>query len=107
MIANKTKLSNIELQIQVKLLLIHFLFLIIALFIAFALVPFDQVYFDNQPVEQVKQYYQDALEFKSSKAWKIVFTWFLGLSCGRLMVKALKDNTNTTKPANMKKDSDL
>ncbi len=90
-----------------KLLLIHIIFLIIALLIAFVLFPLDQVYFDHQPVEKVKQYYQDAFAFESSKAWKIVFTWFLGLSCGRLMVRALNNNKNTTKPANIKKGSDL
>lgn len=80
-----------------KFILLHVLFLAIALFIAFALIPFDHWYFDNVPSEDIKQYYQNAFSFKSDNAWKIVFTWFLGLSCGRLIIRALSKNTQTTK----------
>lgn len=80
-----------------KVLLLHILFLTIALLIAFAFIPFEQMYFDKVPVEEIKQYYQDAFAFKSGKAWKIVFTWFLGLTCGRLMLRALSGNSQTTK----------
>lgn len=80
-----------------KALQLHILFLAIALFVAFAFIPFDHLYFDKIPVEEIKQYYQDALAFKSGKAWKIVFTWFLALTCGRLMLKALSSNSQTTK----------
>ncbi len=71
---------------------IHVIFLVIALLIAFALIPIEQFYFGQYPAEEIKQYYRDAFSFESGKAWKIVFTWFLGLSCGRLMLRALARN---------------
>jgi len=77
---------------MLRLIKIHILFLAIAMLIAFAMVPLDQMYFDHLPAEEVKQYYRDAFSFESGKAWKLVFTWFLGLSCGRLMLKALASN---------------
>ena len=83
-----------------KILLVHILFLAIGLFVAFVFIPFDQMYFDHHPAEEIKQYYQDAFTFKSGKAWKIVFTWLLGLTCGRLMLRALRNNTQTTKSNN-------
>ena len=89
-----------------KLILLHILFLIIAALIAFALVPLDLLYFEKVPVEEVKQYFTDAFSFKSMKAWKIVFTWFLGLSCGRLIVRALNNNKYTTKPEIIRDDKD-
>ena len=60
-----------------------------ALVIAFILVPIDLMYFEKVPTEEINNYYQSAITLELSKAWKIVFTWFLGLSCGRLMIKAL------------------
>ena len=89
-----------------KLILLHIIFLIIALLIAFALVPLDLLYFEKVPVEEVKQYFLDAFSFNSMKAWKIVFTWFLGLSCGRLIVRALNNNKYTTKPEIIRDDKD-
>lgn len=80
-----------------RLVLLHVLFLAIALLIAFALIPFDRLYFNNVPSEEIERYYQDALSFKSLDAWKKVFTWFLGLTCGRLILRALSKNTQTTK----------
>jgi|GEM_PF-3253379 len=80
-----------------RILLLHVLFLTIALLIAFALIPLDKLYFGKIPTEEITQYYQDALAFKFDEAWKKVFTWFLGLSCGRLILKALSKNTQTTK----------
>lgn len=74
---------------MLRLLKIHFIFLIVALVIAFVLVPVDLMYFNKVPTEEINHYYQSALTLEKSKAWKIVFTWFLGLSCGRLMLKAL------------------
>ena len=72
-----------------RLILIHIILLLVALFISFALVPLDRMYFRNIPAAEITQYYENALAFKSGEAWKIFFTWFLGLSCGRIMVKAL------------------
>ena len=72
-----------------RLILIHIFLFLIALFITFALVPLDRMYFKNIPTAEITQYYENAIAFKSGEAWKIVFTWFLGLSCGRIMVKAL------------------
>lgn len=74
---------------MLRLLKIHFIFLVVALVIAFILVPVDLMYFDKIPTEEINNYYQSAITLEQSKAWKIVFTWFLGLSCGRLMIKAL------------------
>jgi len=71
---------------------IHFIFLVIALLIAFVLIPLEQLYVNNLPVEEVRKYYSDAFSFKSGKAWKLVFTWFLGLTCGRIMLRALAKN---------------
>ncbi len=89
-----------------KFILLHILFLLIAFAIAFALIPLDNYYFDKVPIEEVKQYYQDAISFKSDDAWKIVFTWFLGLTCGRLIVRALNNNKYTTKPEVVRLDDD-
>lgn len=72
-----------------RLLVIHLIFLGVALVIAFALVPADLLYFDKVPDKEVEAYYRDAMELKFSDAWEVVFTWFLGLTCGRLMLKAL------------------
>ncbi len=72
-----------------RLLIIHLIFLGVALIIAFALVPADLWYFDKVPGKEIEVYYQDAMELEFSDAWKTVFTWFLGLTCGRLMLKAL------------------
>lgn len=72
-----------------RLILAHIIFLLVALFIAFGLVPFDRVMFNNVPTVEISEYYENALTFKSGEAWKKVFSWFLGLSCGRLMIKAL------------------
>ena len=80
-----------------RLVLLHVLFLAIALFIALGLIPFDHLYFDKAPIEEIKKYYQDAFAFKSMGVWQIVFTWFLGLTCGRLILRALSKNTQTTK----------
>ena len=74
---------------MLRLIKIHILFLAIAMFIAFALIPLDQMYFDHYSAEDIKKYYRDALSFESGKAWKAVFTWFLGISGGRLMLRAL------------------
>ncbi|MFK7815809.1 MAG: hypothetical protein AB8B92_05685 [Gammaproteobacteria bacterium] len=77
---------------MVRFFTLHIIFLIVALLIAFALVPLEQLYLKDLPVEEVKKYYSDALSFESAKAWKLVFTWFLGLSCGRIMLRALAKN---------------
>jgi hypothetical protein len=74
---------------MIQLIKLHILFLAVAVFIAFALIPLDLMYFEHYPAEDIKKYYRDALSFESGKAWKAVFTWFLGFSCGRLMLRAL------------------
>lgn len=75
---------------MLRLVKLHVLFFMIALLIAFVLIPLDQTYFRQVPLEEVKQYYQGAFNFSSGEAWKKVFTWFLGISCGRLILKALE-----------------
>jgi len=72
-----------------RLIKLHLIFLTIALLIAFLLIPVDQYFFENLSVDDVKKYYREAFNFSSAEAWKKVFTWFLGLTCGRLMLKAL------------------
>jgi len=72
-----------------RLLWIHICLLLVAFFIAFALVPLDRMVFRNIPAIEITNYYESALAFKSGEAWKIFFTWFLGLSCARIMIKAL------------------
>ncbi len=82
---------------------LHVLFLFIALCIAFILLPLDKYYFRHFPAEEISQYYRNAFNFSSGESWQIVFTWFLGLTCGRLIVraingKALSDPDRTAKP---------
>ena len=72
-----------------RLIIIHLIFLGMSLVIAFVLVPTDMLYFEKVQSEEIKAYYQNAKNFEFSDAWKIAFTWFLGLTCGRLMLKAL------------------
>lgn len=72
-----------------KVLKIHLIFLIVALLISFILIPLDQYFFDKSPTEEIKAYIENGITFKSLDAWKKVITWFIGLSCGRLMIKAL------------------
>ena len=72
-----------------RLVWIHLALLLVALFIAFGLVPFDRLVFKNFSSIEVVEYYTDAFSLKNKEAWKIVFTWFLGLTCGRLMLRAL------------------
>ncbi len=72
-----------------RLIKLHIIFLIVALVIAFVLVPADMLYFRKVSAEEVNQYLNGAVAFEDFKAWKILFTWFLGLSCGRLMLRAL------------------
>ena len=74
---------------MLRLVKIHIIFLIVALIIAFALVPIDMLYMRNLPEDELSSYFNGAFNLENTKAWKIVFTWFLGLSCGRLMLRAL------------------
>ena len=71
-----------------RLLIIHCIFLIVALFIAFAVVPADLMYFNKGTDEEISYYYYGAITFKNFKPWGITFTWFLGLTCGRLIFRA-------------------
>ena len=77
-----------------NLIWIHFCLLLIALFISFALVPIDRVYFKNISTIEIIEYYENAFALKSGEAWQTAFTWFLGLACGRIMVKALMSKEN-------------
>ena len=74
---------------MLRLVKIHAIFLVIALFIAFALVPADLWYFDKASDQEISSYYNGAISLENLKAWKIVFIWFLGLTCGRLIIRAL------------------
>ncbi len=72
-----------------RLIKIHLVFLGVSLIIAFLLVPADMLYLNKVQSGEVKAYYQSAKNLEFSDAWKIAFTWFLGLTCGRLILKAL------------------
>lgn len=72
-----------------RLIIIHLVFLVVALLVAFALVPVEKIYFDKVETEWAEKYYRDAITLNDYKAWGTVFTWFLGLSCGRLILRAL------------------
>ena len=72
-----------------RLIIIHLVFLVVALLIAFVLIPMEKIFFDKVAAEWAESYYRDAITFNSYKAWGVVFTWFLGLSCGRLILRAI------------------
>ncbi len=74
---------------MLRLVKIHIIFLIVALIIAFILVPMDMSYLRNLPKEEVNSYLNGAFNLENTRIWKVVFTWFLGLTCGRLMLRAL------------------
>lgn len=74
---------------MLRLVKIHIIFLIVALIIAFALIPIDMMYLRKLPEEELSSYFNGAFNLENTKAWKIFFTWFLGLTCGRLMLRAL------------------
>jgi len=74
-----------------QLVKIHLVLLVVALIITFVLFPVDMLFFDGASNDDVQAYYKNAVTFEKMNAWKIFFTWFLGLTCGRLIVRALKD----------------
>ena len=74
---------------MLRLVKIHIIFLIVALIIAFALIPLDMLYLRKLPEEELSSYFNGAFTLENAKGWKIFFTWFLGLTCGRLMLRAL------------------
>ena len=74
---------------MLRLLKIHLIFLVVALVIAFVLVPLDMSYFREVPDEEISMYFNGAITLEYIKAWKIAFTWFVGLACGRFMIRAL------------------
>ena len=75
---------------MLRLLKIHSIFLVVALVIAFVLVPLDMSYFREATDEEISLYFNGAFTFEYIKAWKIAFTWFIGLICGRLIILALR-----------------
>ena len=79
--------------VMLRLLKIHLIFLVIALAIAFIFVPLDMSYFREATDEEVSLYLNGAFTLEYIKAWKIAFTWFVGLTCGRLMIRALMSNS--------------
>ena len=72
-----------------RLIKIHLVFLGVSLIIAFLLVPADMLFLNKVQTGEIRAYYQSAKNLEFSNAWKIAFTWFLGLTCGRLILKAL------------------
>ena len=71
-----------------RLITVHLVFLVVALFIAFVFIPLERFYFGDVAPGWLENYYRNALTFSSYKAWSSTFTWFLGLTCGRLILKA-------------------
>lgn len=82
---------------------VHLVIIVVALIIAFALFPMEMFFFEDASREQIHNYYNDAITMKNSNAWKIFFTWFLGLSCGRLIIKALRDPSANIDPKHKNK----
>ena len=78
-------------KIMRTFLKIHLLFFIIALIIAFILFPIEMLFFEGASNEDIQRYYQDAITLEKLNAWKICITWFIGLTCGRLILRALRD----------------
>ncbi len=74
-----------------QLVKIHLVLLVVALIITFVLFPVDMLFFEGASNDDVQAYYKNAVTLEKMNAWKIFFTWFLGLTCGRLIVRALKD----------------
>ena len=70
---------------------IHLIFFTIALMIAFILFPIEMLFFEGASNEDIQTYYQDAITLEKLNAWKIFFTWFIGLTCGRFILRALRD----------------
>ena len=70
---------------------IHLIFIVIAFLIAFILFPMEMLFFEGASNEDIWAYYQNAITLEKTNAWKILFTWFLGLTCGRLIIRALRD----------------
>jgi len=74
-----------------QLIKIHLILLVVALIITFVLFPVDMLFFEGASNDDVQAYYKNAVTFVELNAWKICLPWFLGLTCGRLIVRALKD----------------
>ena len=66
-----------------------FLFLIIALVIAFGLIPLYEVSVGGVPFEHLKQRIMDNINFISVDIWKQVFIFYLALWCGKAILWAL------------------
>ena len=76
---------------MLRLVKIHIIFLLIAILIAYVLVPADWYYFEKLSAEEITDYYKNTFSFtQKSNPLKILITWFIGLSCGRLLIKALR-----------------
>ena len=66
-----------------------FVFLLIALFISFVLIPAYEVIIGGQLYDNVKQHIIDNLNFDSLEIWKRVFIFYLALWCGKAILWAL------------------
>ena len=71
-----------------RLIKIHVIFLVIAMFIAFALVPLDRMYFSHQAAEKINQYYHDAFNFKSERGLENCFHVVFRLILRQVNVKS-------------------
>jgi len=65
------------------------LFLLIALVIAFLLIPIYEVFVGGVPFEYMKQRIIDNIQFVSFDIWKQVFIFYLALWCGKAILWAL------------------
>ncbi len=66
-----------------------FLFLVIALFIPFVLIPLYDVSVGGVPFDYMKQHIIDNINFVSVDIWKQVFLFYLALWCGLAILWAL------------------
>lgn len=66
-----------------------FIFLVIALLIAFVLVPLYEVFVGGVPTEYMKKHIIENVNFISLDIWKQVFIFYLALWCGKAILWAL------------------
>ena len=66
-----------------------FIFLIVALVIAFVLIPLYEVFVGGIPFAHMKHRIIDNINFTSLEIWKQVFIFYLALWCGKAILWAL------------------
>ena len=65
------------------------IFLFIALMIGFVIIPAYEYFFGGVDLVQLTEQIKKNLAFESFRIWKRVFTFFLGLWCGKAILWSL------------------